>query len=73
MKYVVLDEVKINFFWSEKEVSDFDYLWNEGRTLKELANYFKRKPEEVLLLALDRGMLEKIKPRSGGLIGEKMP
>jgi len=72
MKYVVLDEVKINFFWSEGEVSDFDCLWKEGRTLKELAKHFDRKPEEVLLLALDRAMLGEIKPRKDGLIGEKM-
>lgn len=71
MKHVACEE--LNFIWAENEVSEFEQLWREGRTLLELARYFKRRQEEVLLLALDRAMFGKIKPRNGGLIGEKMP
>lgn len=65
--YLALEE--LNFQWTKQEVKDFNYLWQEGRTLEEMAGYFKRTQEEVLLLALDQGMNGKIQPREGGLIG----
>lgn len=58
-----------DFMWSEEEVFDFECMWNEGKTLKEIADYFKRPPIEILFLAADRAELRCIKPREGGLIG----
>ncbi|MCM3110652.1 hypothetical protein [Lederbergia lenta] len=68
--YVALQEM--NFLWSKEEVFDFDCQWREGKTLEEIATYFDRPQEEVLLLALDRALAEEIEPRMGGLIGETL-
>lgn len=54
-----------NFLWTEDEVFDFDCQWNEGKTLKEIAEYFKRPQIEVLFLALDRAEQGLIKPLEG--------
>jgi len=59
----------LDFQWTKEEVKEFGILWREGRTLYEIARFFKRTPEEVLILALDRGMSGYIEPRRGGLIG----
>lgn len=59
-----------DFLWSKEEVFDFDCLWAEGKRLDELARYFGRPQEEILILALDRGTKGRIGPRKGGLIGE---
>lgn len=58
-----------DFRWNKDELSEFSYLWQEGRSLQELAGYFQRQQEEILLLALDLGSRGKIKMRKGGLIG----
>lgn len=68
--YIVCEH--FDFVWQEEQVFDFECQWSEGRTLKEMAQYFKRTPEEVLLLALDRAKIGMIKPREGGLIGETL-
>lgn len=60
----------LDFSWTKQEVMDFGYLWREGRTLDEMARYFKRTPEEILILALDRAKSGYIEPRKGGLLGE---
>lgn len=66
--YIVCEN--FDFVWQEEQVFDFECQWHEGKTLKEMAKYFKRTPEDVLLLALDRAKLGTIKKRKGGLIGE---
>ncbi len=59
----------LNFEWTDTQIEEFIYLWQEGTTLIDLSKYFRRKQEEILLLALDQAMLEEIEPRQGGLIG----
>lgn len=65
--YVACEQM--DFLWSKEEVFDFECMWHEGRTLDEMARYFKRTQEEILLLAVDRGTKGKIKQRKGGIIG----
>lgn len=60
----------LDFVWSKQQVNDFKLLWKEGRNIDELARYFRRPQEEILILALDLGMKNRIGPRKGGLIGE---
>jgi hypothetical protein len=67
--YIALEE--INFLWSLSEVLEFDQLWNDGYSIEYMADYFNRKPIEVLLLALDRAEKGKIKERKNGIWGEK--
>ncbi|MCM3111654.1 helix-turn-helix domain containing protein [Lederbergia lenta] len=59
-----------NFIWTEDEVFDFECMWDEGKTLLEIAEYFNRPEMEILFLAADRAELDKITDRKGGLIGE---
>ncbi len=65
--YLACEEM--DFSWTKQQVLDFVYLWEEGQTLINIANYLKRAQEEVLLLALDQATHGVIKPRKGGLIG----
>ena len=60
----------MNFMWTRQQVKDFRILWDEGRNIDELARYFGRPQEEILIIALDLGMKNRIKPRKGGLLGE---
>ncbi|MED5050609.1 hypothetical protein P9850_01830 [Anoxybacillus rupiensis] len=66
--YIALEG--FDFLWSLKEVHEFDYLWDEGYSIEYMADYFNRKPIEVLLLALDRAEKGKIKQRKNSIWGE---
>ena len=59
----------LDFIWTKEEVFDFECRWDDGASLKELARYFRRSQEEILILALDLGLKERIRPRQGGLMG----
>ncbi len=59
----------LDFSWTKAEMAEFVLMWREGKRLDEMSRHFNRPPEELLILALDRGMNEKIGPRQGGLIG----
>lgn len=59
-----------DFLWSEKDVSEFECMWCDGKTLLEIAEHFNRPEMEILFLAADRAEEGAIQPRKGGLIGE---
>lgn len=59
----------LDFSWTKAEIAEFVLMWREGLRLDEMARHFNRPQEEILILALDRGMNEVIEPRQGGLIG----
>lgn len=59
----------LDFLWTKSQLKEFESHWNEGRKLDEMSRYFQRSPEELLILALDRALIGRIKPRKGGLIG----
>lgn len=61
-RYIACDEF-IDFGWSYDEVLEFERLWNEGYNLTQIAKYFKRLEEEVLMLVIDRSMKGAIKRR----------
>jgi hypothetical protein len=67
--YIALEEV--DFIWSIREVIEFDRLWRDGYSIEYMADYFDRKPLEVLLLALDRAEKGKIKQRENGIWGKR--
>ena len=60
----------LDFIWRDDEVQVFDRMWMLGKTLPDIAARFNRTQEEVLILALDRGLKKMISPRKGGLLGE---
>jgi hypothetical protein len=67
--YTVLEE--LNFHWCEKEVRQFEALWNEGKSLQDIAEIFNRDLDETALLVLDRARRNKIKPRTHGILQAK--
>ncbi|MBW7453866.1 hypothetical protein ACFOLF_12355 [Paenibacillus sepulcri] len=59
--------------WDESEVLLFDNLWQAGVSVYEIAECFKRDPDEIALLAIDRAKKRFIKRRSGGAWGGGFP
>lgn len=66
--YLVLED--IDPVWDEKEVVEFDRLWAEGADIEQIAKRFKRDPDEVLILAIDRARQGYITARRGSVWGD---
>jgi hypothetical protein len=66
--YLALEE--LDFTWDEREIIQFETLWREGISLWDIAKSFGRDPDEVLILAVDRGRRGTIHKRAGGVFGE---
>lgn len=62
-----------DFVWDERDVVEFDRMWNEGLSLYDIAKVFKRDPDEVAILVMDRAKQGFIKRRKGGVQGRRMP
>lgn len=64
--YVALEDVEdVEFIWSEKEIANFEILWNMDMPLAEIAKQLDCTETSVFLLAFDRGLKGAIKPRDG--------
>ncbi len=66
--HIALEE--LNFVWSEDHLKYFRLMWGAGCSVKKIAEYFKRDPDEVLLLAIDQARDGKIQRRPYGLLSE---
>jgi hypothetical protein len=62
----------IDFYWDERDVLQFDRIWNEGYSLEDIAAYFRRHEDEIALLVIDRARKGYIQPRSTGIKGVKI-
>jgi hypothetical protein len=67
--YIALEE--LDFTWSMEEVFEFEKMWNEGKSLMEIAEHFGRTHEEVAVLIMDRALKGKIKKRESGIWGRE--
>ncbi|WP_409162493.1 helix-turn-helix domain containing protein [Paenibacillus sp. KR2-11] len=65
--YIALEE--LNYFWDEEDLPIIDRMWNEGRSLWDIADRFHRDPDEVVLLIMDRRRQGLINNRPGGSLG----
>ncbi|MFJ2042201.1 helix-turn-helix domain containing protein [Paenibacillus taichungensis] len=65
--YIACEE--INFIWQEKAVEEFREMWREGYSIHEMAEYFQRGTDEVMILAMDQSRHHHIKSRPGGVWG----
>ena len=61
----------LDFVWCESDVRRFEQMWKQGMSVLEIADELGRDVDEVIVLAIDRAKLKKIKPRPGGLLGEQ--
>lgn len=59
-RYLMLDNSQVNWFWDEQDVLEFDRLFREGYTIKQLAKFFKRPAFEIVLLTIDRDLRGKL-------------
>ena len=61
-RYIMLgsENIKINWFWEPSQVREFDRLFKEGYTIKQLSKYFKRPQFEIALMLIDRDLLGKL-------------
>lgn len=62
--YIACEEV--DMIWSEKDVEHFRNMWKEGKTILQIADFFKRDPDEIGLLIIDQS-------RKGLIKNEKEP
>jgi len=69
--YVACED--LDFVWDEKDVKQFDRMWEEGLSLPDIARAFGRDENEVAILAIDRRMKGYIQAREGGVWGRRMP
>lgn len=71
--YIALDNLRDDIWtWDYfSEVRPFDQMWREGKPFWEIAEELKRKPDAVLILAIDRILKGAIKPRPGGVFGKE--
>lgn len=65
--YIALEE--LDFLWYPEDVLEFDQMWNAGKGIFELAEYFGRSTDEIAVLAIDRRIKKAIKPRPQGIWG----
>jgi hypothetical protein len=68
-RIIVLEE--LNFIWDEEELIDLASQWYEGISVAEMAKYFKRDPDEIVLAVMHLSREGKIGQRKGGLAGGK--
>jgi hypothetical protein len=67
--YMALEDDNMNFYWDEKEVLLFDKIWKRGTNIMDIADTFRRDPDEVMILAIDRARKGFIGKRKGGIVG----
>ena len=65
--YIALED--LNFDWALKDIQKFDHLWNEGKSLQEIARILKRPQDEIVVIILDRARKGKIQKRKNGIFG----
>ncbi|ANB66178.1 hypothetical protein GFC29_3849 (plasmid) [Anoxybacillus sp. B7M1] len=51
-KYILFENV--DFYWDQRDVLLFDRLWENGRSIKNIAAHFDRDEDEIALLVIDR-------------------
>lgn len=65
--YIALQEYR--FDWTRNEVMKFIEMWNEGKSIWDLAKRFRRSKIECAVLIMDLAEKGEIKPRKTGLFG----
>ncbi|MCT8138621.1 hypothetical protein H1D32_13240 [Anaerobacillus sp. CMMVII] len=66
----ILTDCDLTF--SEKEIQDFKFLWNEGHTLEDIWKYLRRKDwqrtyDEVCLLLFELSRTGEVEKRKNGI------
>jgi hypothetical protein len=64
-RVIVLEN--LNFIFDESELNEINELWDKDSSLTDIAEYFKRDPDEIFLALFHLSREKKIKRRRGGL------
>lgn len=62
---IVLED--LDFIWDRAELSEMKQMWEEGKTIYDMAYRFDRKEEEVFLALLHLSRHGRITKRLGGV------
>ena len=63
--YLPLEGLGEEWHWTVGEINRFDDLWRMGIPLKDMAVTFKKQETTMVIVAIDRLIQGKIKPRKG--------
>ncbi|PAE20532.1 hypothetical protein CHH80_11000 [Bacillus sp. 7504-2] len=66
-RVIVLDG--LNFFWDRSQLDEIVDMWESEFSIRHIAKYFKRDPDEILLALIHLAKEEKIVQRKSGLFG----
>ena len=67
--YIMFENVDIDWYWTEEEVEEFDKAKRAGLNVIQLAEKFNRLQEEIVLMAIDRELRDKIASCTPSFIG----
>lgn len=63
--YIPLEDLGNEWNWTVGEIYQFDELWEMGVALKDMAVTFNKQESTMVIVAIDRLINGKIKPRKG--------
>lgn len=66
-RVIVLED--LNFIWDKKELLEMVEMWEQGKSVIAISNYFDRDPDEILLALMHLAKEDRITSREGGLFG----
>ena len=58
--YIMLENVKINWFWDKRDVVMFDLFHKSGISVQSLADRFGRTEAEIIIMIFDRALQGKL-------------
>jgi hypothetical protein len=62
--HTALEDIEdTDWFWCPSEIQKFDELWEQDKSIKEMAQELRRTEIAILLLSLDRIFKGEVKPR----------
>lgn len=59
--YVACEDM--DFVWCSNDVAAFKAMWEDGKSIRDIAAAFQRDPDEVALLVIDQARAGTIKKR----------
>lgn len=67
--YLLFEDVEVKWQWSESEMLHFCQLWNDGKSIGEIAKAFNTNRRSIALAVMYMADEGYIAPRKNGLFG----
>lgn len=65
-RVIVLEE--LNFLWDAPELAEVADMWMKGEGIQDIAEYFDRDPDEIILALMHLARSDHISQRKGSLL-----